>query len=105
MCQRAELAWRSPLRLSRWRCCLPLEASRGETPQSLAKVDSLLSSRQPLPREPMRAFGSQWVGRSPEQAPGARWAKKSRIDPAAVGDISTNGTRLRYLVFTGGPVL
>jgi hypothetical protein len=40
MCHRAELAWRSPSRLSRCRWCLPLEASRGETPQSFANVDS-----------------------------------------------------------------
>src|SRR5580704_8989407 len=40
MCHRAELAWRSPLRLSRWRSCLPLLASIGEAPQRCAKAAS-----------------------------------------------------------------
>src|SRR3954467_15233215 len=43
MCQSAELAWRSPPRLRRWRSFLPLLASSGETPQRWAKVASLRS--------------------------------------------------------------
>ncbi|SKU13768.1 Uncharacterised protein [Mycobacteroides abscessus subsp. abscessus] len=38
---RARLASRLPPQLSRWRIVLPLEASSGLTPQSLAKAASL----------------------------------------------------------------
>src|SRR5215211_5187723 len=38
----AQLSWRSPPRLSRWRRCLPLEASTGLVPASAAKDASLL---------------------------------------------------------------
>src|SRR5215470_12980255 len=41
MVQSAELACRSPPRLSRWRSCLPEEASTGLAPHSAAKLASL----------------------------------------------------------------
>jgi hypothetical protein len=37
-----QLSWRSPPRLSRWRRCLPLEASTGLVPASAAKDASLV---------------------------------------------------------------
>ena len=37
---RAELAWRFPPRLRRWRCVLPLEAGSGQAPNSIAKLAS-----------------------------------------------------------------
>src|ERR1700745_4163456 len=47
----AELACRSPPRLSRWRSCLPEEASTGVAPHSAAK---LASRRAPLGGSPRR---------------------------------------------------
>src|SRR6266508_1208271 len=37
----AQLSWRSPPRLRRWRCCFPLEASIGLVPARAAKDASL----------------------------------------------------------------
>ena len=39
MC-RAELAWRLPPRLRRWRCVFPLDAGIGQTPHIMAKLAS-----------------------------------------------------------------
>ena len=46
----AQLSWRSPPRLSRWRRCLPLEASTGLVPASAAK-DASLAIRPGSPLE------------------------------------------------------
>ncbi len=43
ICHSAELAWRSPPRLRRWRICLPEEASTGLAPHSAAKLASVRS--------------------------------------------------------------
>ncbi len=71
MCQRAELAWRSPLRLSRCRWFLPLLASSGDAPQRWAKAASL-RSRSPgqhaqgeLGQRDDVALGSGSIGRGP----------------------------------------